>query len=353
MKELTNINIDNYEHWFLLLVDGELRDVGQRKALYEFLSRHPHLERELDILKATVQQPDEEIVYPAKNKLLKVSDETLMLYLDGELSQEDKLWVEAVLEQGDAQPLQELQKVYLQPDLSITCPHKEKLYKKAPVSHLSSTWLKIAVAAVFAGVLLAIYFTFYGKQEEAVPLAAKSQQSRSEEHLFTKDTVPTGFNKLAIAVSPHTKLVHSQEQRNIKGGSTDVPQSTILQEKSSKVSTAIVREQENIEVQDPLYGLTAVVKDAPDIHRVKEPESLALDVTPAVDIDRESIAIVHSDIIPSSPQEVTTSKKKKSLIKNLGKNIKNRALDILTNGEDEVIIAGFAVNITNLRNTEK
>ena len=48
-----NIDRNNYEEYFLMYVDNELTPV-QRLAVEEFISNHPDLKEELEILSATV-----------------------------------------------------------------------------------------------------------------------------------------------------------------------------------------------------------------------------------------------------------------------------------------------------------
>ena len=64
---------ENYEEYMLLDADGELND-EQIKALHEFIGLHPELKKEYDLLKATVLQPDNSIVYEQKQELIKKSN---------------------------------------------------------------------------------------------------------------------------------------------------------------------------------------------------------------------------------------------------------------------------------------
>ncbi len=96
-----NINLNNYESFFLLYVDNEL-SAAERKSVEEFLGNYPYLQQELDQLKDTVL-PVEENTFTFKAGLLKpvMTEETLqenlLLHLDNELAGEQKQHLESLL----------------------------------------------------------------------------------------------------------------------------------------------------------------------------------------------------------------------------------------------------------------
>jgi len=62
------IDLQNYETFFLLYVDNEL-NVGERRVVESFVSQHPALQQELDILMNARLTADSEIVFPNKQLL--------------------------------------------------------------------------------------------------------------------------------------------------------------------------------------------------------------------------------------------------------------------------------------------
>jgi len=85
MKPIKQINTENYEEWFLLFADGEL-DPAEKKTVFEFIAKHPFLKDELEALQMTVTSADSQIEFENKKALYKVSEETIISFLDNELS---------------------------------------------------------------------------------------------------------------------------------------------------------------------------------------------------------------------------------------------------------------------------
>src|SRR5690349_12472735 len=98
------INRHNYEEFFILYMDNEL-NADQRRAVEDFVSNHPDLKEELDTLLQYKMTPDETIVFPVKEELLKVEEstaladyrETLLLYIDNELNATQQKSVAALI----------------------------------------------------------------------------------------------------------------------------------------------------------------------------------------------------------------------------------------------------------------
>lgn len=70
------VNMENYEELMLLAADGELGD-EELAQLQEFIKQHPELENEWKLYMATRLQPDETLVYTAKETLLKKETKTI------------------------------------------------------------------------------------------------------------------------------------------------------------------------------------------------------------------------------------------------------------------------------------
>lgn len=64
------ITRENYEEYLMLEADGELDAAGQR-ALAEFFKAHPELEAERAMWHSVKLNPDQDLVFPDKNQLLK------------------------------------------------------------------------------------------------------------------------------------------------------------------------------------------------------------------------------------------------------------------------------------------
>ena len=70
-----NINRLNYEEYFILYMDNELSN-EERRQVEAFTSQHPDLKEELDILSQYKLEPDIQIVYTRKEELLKQNGNT-------------------------------------------------------------------------------------------------------------------------------------------------------------------------------------------------------------------------------------------------------------------------------------
>ena len=146
------INRHNYEEFFILYLDNEL-NASDRKMVEEFVSQHPDLREELELLSQFRLQPDPELVFPDKTQLLKAGDistEDMLLYLDGELKAEEAFRTRQIIE--SSQSLQKEFNLYERTRLEaphIPCPNRELLYKKeerAVMFHLS--WRRIAAGVI-------------------------------------------------------------------------------------------------------------------------------------------------------------------------------------------------------------
>ncbi|PUZ20514.1 hypothetical protein GA0116948_116100 [Chitinophaga costaii] len=62
------INISNYEAFFLRFIDGDL-DAAEQAMLRHFLEQHPHLQQELQVWESTVMTPDLQVTFPHKDLL--------------------------------------------------------------------------------------------------------------------------------------------------------------------------------------------------------------------------------------------------------------------------------------------
>ncbi|HSU27709.1 MAG TPA: hypothetical protein VLJ68_04965 [Chitinophagaceae bacterium] len=161
-----NITRHNYEEYFILYIDNEL-GVEQRLQVESFVQKNPDLKEELDTLLQFKLVPDTAIVFDNKSQLIKPEnhsalhlanfEEWLVLYLDNELSEDQKALVEEFIQtQPEAQ--QEwalLQRTRLQPE-TIVFANKESLYRR-DVKRIPVLWWRVAAAAILvlaAGITL-------------------------------------------------------------------------------------------------------------------------------------------------------------------------------------------------------
>jgi hypothetical protein len=152
-----NISRENYEEYFLLYIDNEL-SADERKAVDAFVLLHPDLREELDLLAGTKLDADL-ISFPEKDALLsqqlemETVDESLLLYIDNELDNNNKKRVELELRNNKhfRKQYEQLAAVKLDPSEKIICDFKSELYRNQ-TSHKPLAWMRVAaIALLFIG----------------------------------------------------------------------------------------------------------------------------------------------------------------------------------------------------------
>ena len=183
-----NITRQNYEEWLLLYVDNEL-SLAERIIVDDFLAANPDLQQELEMLQQSTLQPDEEIVFPGREFLLRNNNEFVItpanceqyfvLYADDELSNQQKASVEDfVYHHPQFQAAFELiQQAKLTPDQSIVFPDKKLLYRSEKGRRVvMMRWYKIAAAAVLVLLIGGVSYQWLTKKEEKTEMAKRNEQ---------------------------------------------------------------------------------------------------------------------------------------------------------------------------------
>lgn len=176
------INRHNYEEFFLLYVDNELSS-EDRRMVEDFVQLHPDLNEELELLSQFKFTPDDDIVFDNKEELLKVNGETpvslnnyeesLLSYIDNELTEQQRIAVERLVNTNPAakKELELLQQTKLQPE-TIVFPNKESLYRKEEkVRSLPVRWWRAAAAILILALGLTAVLVMNNKSIDDVPVA--------------------------------------------------------------------------------------------------------------------------------------------------------------------------------------
>lgn len=175
-NENHNISLYNYEEWFVLYMDNELTAL-EKEMVDNFLLLHPHLQEELDLLLST-KLPADEVVFFDKSSLqasamkLNTVDESLLLYIDNELSATERKRVEEKIAAHPDFHLQHqlLQKTKLDASETIPYPDKTELYRRSEkVVALFPVWMRIAVAVVIL-LFASLFFLNNDSTQPAAPV---------------------------------------------------------------------------------------------------------------------------------------------------------------------------------------
>jgi hypothetical protein len=159
-----DINLGNYEEFFILYMDNELTD-DQRKMVDVFLLAHPDLQAELEMLMSTRLPAEEfsfnkEVLLSGSMKLNAV-DEDVLLYIDGELTAEKKKIVELELASNPSYQLQHQHLLQTKLDASevMAYPNKKELYRRTERVVAFKPWMRIAAAVIIIAAMGVFYFT--------------------------------------------------------------------------------------------------------------------------------------------------------------------------------------------------
>lgn len=216
-NDMNDIHTGNYEEFFILYVDNELSE-EQVKMVDEFLAAHPHLIAAFEMLKST-KLPLEEFSFNkkdllAENMKLSFVDEDLLLYIDNELSSDQKKKLELKLSCNKDYQFQHrcLSQTKLDPSEKILYPNKKELYRTTGKMVSMKLWMRVAVAVVLIATGGIFYFRHStpdhvttdsktiatnnsalkkdsGKKEMTVPEQVSSDSKRDEKaanHSFNK-----------------------------------------------------------------------------------------------------------------------------------------------------------------------
>ena len=181
------IHLGNYEEFFILYMDNELSP-EQKLQVEAFLSDHPGLQSEFDMLMSTKLPLEnfhfnKEELMADKMKLSPV-DEDLLLYIDNELPADKRKIVELELatNPGYDQQYQQLKKTILDAEEHIAYPNKEELYHRPVRIMAFSMWMRVAAAVIVTGALGFLFFlsNSSGKQEPELVAKQTGQQEKQQ-----------------------------------------------------------------------------------------------------------------------------------------------------------------------------
>lgn len=266
-----NINRNNYEEYFILYMDNELGS-AERRQVEEFVQLHPDLQEELELLLQTKLAPDESVVFDNKEELFQSAsislsnyDEWLTLYVDNELTPQQKTEVESFIAANPAaaKDLALLQQTKL-PVETVEFPNKESLYRREEKVRRIG-WLRIAAAAV---VLLAIGTTVLlvsrnndnetgktGNENVASNGNAKKEQPAVTTNNGSSSTTVTPNENTAsdddktinpVAEQPLRETINPAEQTNIVKQDKNIKQRNLLpvkEQQPQKIMMPVINQQ--------------------------------------------------------------------------------------------------------------
>jgi len=215
------IDRHNYEEYFLLYIDNELT-IDQKKQVELFVQENADLGEELAMLEQSKLIPDQSIHFNKKETLMRDESnsfinlsnygEWLVLYVDNELNEEERIAVEefAAIHPHVQQELLLFQQTTLEPE-KIVFLNKEVLYRHEKVRVITMQWWRVAVAAfliIAAG--LSLYSILNNRK--------KSNDMASGRIINTKITQPAQHSVRSIAPNTPEKtrpIIKDDQEQNV------------------------------------------------------------------------------------------------------------------------------------------
>lgn len=218
----------NYEEAFLSYIDGELSAEGMA-AVEAFVLLHPDLQQELDILLSTKLDSEVVVCYEkesllADNMKVTITDEDLLLYIDNELSREQKSKVESRLA-ADIQYNYEHQLLLsakLAADQNIVYPNKADLYRHTQKRIKPKIWMRIAAAAILLLSIGILWTSVKGIKDETGPYMVQAPTKTIQQPATPiAKTQPLQTALLHIALQ--TQQQKTTEEKRVINGKEEVP----------------------------------------------------------------------------------------------------------------------------------
>ncbi len=218
-----NINRNNYQEFLLLYIDGEL-SAELEQEVDTFLELHLDIKQEFDDLLNTKLQL-EDVSFGDVSSLLKFEEnsigfnnyeEKFLLYVDDELSNQEKQSVETfVLQHPTLQStFTTLKNTVLSLEI-IQHPNKEELYKKErkPIIFYLQ---RVAVAAVFIGFVAFIWNLNSPKTTTTIATTQSNKVVNSINTTATNKSAENSIVKENIVVATNTKEVKNSNTIIVK-----------------------------------------------------------------------------------------------------------------------------------------
>jgi anti-sigma factor RsiW len=230
------ITRDNYDWFFMLYVDNELSP-AERRIVEAFVAENVDLKAELDILLQCRLDPEPGLFFENRESLLKQSpvakkplpqEESLLLYIDGELDEDARRNVESLSLRNPSilRELALLQQTVIEPDPALVFKNKEQLYKKERDRRI--VFLPILRIVAAASVLLAVgLLVFNILRKNTVPsIAGSGKLASAKLSVGRKDhpgVTPGHADSLNLVMSlpqvpkRQTKMINIRVKRPVAG----------------------------------------------------------------------------------------------------------------------------------------
>ncbi len=260
------INRNNYEEYFLLYADDELKHT-ERKAVEAFVDENADLREEFEFLQQMKLDPKDQVGFPGKASLYKpivLQDDQFepdekqleqLMYLDNEMEEEERLKFEQRLK-TDKKLRAEfdiLLNARLEPDFKVVFPDKTALYRQTERSGriIHITWLRIAAAAsvvLIAGLLWLNRSTDTDNQTGPQIARGESNVEVSNQKNEVSKATPGVGEKTQENIPQDKSAAGSDDGKNNPGANQSVAKGEAVKSGKSDLvqKVSVVRKGENL-----------------------------------------------------------------------------------------------------------
>lgn len=336
-----NINLNNYEEYFLLYADNELSD-KEKHEVENFVKQFPGFEEEFNMVKLTINFPDESVSLVDKSFLIKNEigsfinennyQEVFVLYHDNELRDEQKIETEKFINQHPELKVEFefIGKAKLTPEASVVFPDKKVLYRKEKAGRvIPITFWKAASAAVLIGFGLWFSTLYFNVQEGERALSVHENNTKLPK-MGKQIIVPqTATDKENTALSStKVKIIEEEKSDNNK------EEKEIIQEK---------KENSNAIAKSDLGNKNLPKEKVIEIKEDNIPEIIAENdlISKVPDLERSNFASVKNEVA-QHVDKIETAVQPNQFAQNASFSNNEEVADVNTNNDNY-----FFYNVTS------
>ena len=339
------ITRENYEEYFLLYVDNELSP-AMKLVVERFVAGNPDLREEWETLLQCRVDADLREGFPDKELLLQAD---LLSYVDGELDEDGRRSVEEFVGRyaSKAAELQQLMMTVSEPDLSISFPGKESLYRAGRRRVLYMPWIRAGIAAAVLGLVATLLFVGQHRDQVRVavlpPPPAKKNVTEAvtpakPAPLYSTGNDDQGRDNVTARRNPKRKAQAPAPDEK-------VPEVPVQQQEVAQVTAVPASTDNNTHAADPALNAKAI-QDAGEKTLIKPATIVA-----AVNIPKEQSSFATQALLEEQQAEETKAmvaaapagkSKLRGLLRKVSRTF-GKTADRDDDGQKEVLISAFQV----------
>lgn len=313
-----NINLHNYEEYFLLYADNELSR-EERMEVEDFIKQHPELKEEFDMINSTIMKP-ETLQLKDKSFLFKTTgtefinksnyEEIFVLYHDGELNAEQEEQTNEFLKENPElnDEFLLISQAKIQADL-VSFPDRQSLLRREPsgITGRIILFRSLAAAAVLGfGLWIAVpYFPENNLQNQV------AQQTTTPDTPVQENTGSVTDEEIDNSVATLEKTGSTSEMQVEKTGSKAAVASTQTKEVKNNKEEVILAKK--VQDKNPLQQPEKNIQPSNSNEKTENSNEVMIAQIPPMEISsgeimsRSELARVDINITPEAAEKNYTA----------------------------------------------